>query len=396
MQFIADAHLLDMVRRIGVVVPVVDVVGLPVREVDVDTADDVDELHEGADVRADIVAAVEEIAGLDLFHDEVRTAVAEAVGQPVVLAFVLAGQDGHTGASLKADEFDRVVPGVDGQKDHGVRPGVRVEAGGPFVRTEEQDVDDVRVPEDFALREHRVIVRVLEALQFLFRDGCGLIEETRVRLLDFRFHAVVELDEVQLVEEETADGDRHGDEDETHGQDLFGPVVAAVAALGRRGGLPFRTGDEDALFLLVRFVHRIVLDPVERGVLRPLGHLFLGVFPGLFRFAVRRLARFADGELGTGSFFFRGELRFQRLIRFLSFFDLLREFLLLFLKKCQRVCFSRQYNTPFPGLGDGGRFFRFYRSSFFLFCHSSKNLPFVLWFRPICRSAVSAWWAGCR
>ena len=128
--------------------------------------------------------------------------------------------------------------------------------------------------------------------------------------LHFGLHPVVELDEVQFVEQEPADGDRHGDKDEAHGKDLLRPVIAAVAALRRRDRLTSRARDGDALFLVVRVVVRVVSEPVERGVLRPLGHLFLRVFPGLFRLAVRRLAGLGHRELGRDRLLFFGELCF--------------------------------------------------------------------------------------
>ena len=298
-------HTVHDQHRVGGDLPV-ECGGLLLGQFDVDTADGVDDLHEGVEVEAHIVVHLHAEAGLDRVHGQARAAVAEGVGDPVVFVLVFVQQDRHAGGALDRDELDRILVNVERGEDQAVGAGVGAELGrragavelaevgervgvvdgfGALVGADEQHIEHRIIRKRAALRhEHLpVAVRKAGAVQVLVlacADGADAVDG-----------AVVIVDQVQLAVD-IGDGQPQHDEhqaehaeQDAQRQRQARPVLLFRLLFGLRRGLLFRFVLRFAFRRFRRFFRR---RAVRFGPLRRVR--FAG--RGLFRLAFRLLFGF--------------------------------------------------------------------------------------------------------
>ena len=127
-------------------------------QLDVHAAHGLNALDEGAKVHPHIFVHLDLEALPDFPHHQVGAAVAEGVGQPVILSLILSGQDRHPHTALKADQLYGAVLLVDGQQHTAVAAGIGAESvGGALVGADEQNVDHILVAHDLAVRQNGVL-----------------------------------------------------------------------------------------------------------------------------------------------------------------------------------------------------------------------------------------------
>ena len=124
-------HVVDDQHRVGGHLPV-QRLGFHLSNVDVHAAHGVHDLHKGVEVDTDIVVHLHVEAILDGVHRQLGAAVAEGVGDPVVLVLVAVEQDGHGKATFDRDKADDVVLDVQRDQDQAVGAGVLAELGSGF------------------------------------------------------------------------------------------------------------------------------------------------------------------------------------------------------------------------------------------------------------------------
>ena len=112
----ARVNVVDDQHRVGGDLPVQGL-GLHLGNIKVYAADGVHDLDEGVEIDADVVVHLHVEAVLDGFHCQLCAAVAESVGDPVVLALVPIQQNRHTGAALNGNQFDGIVLDVQGAQN---------------------------------------------------------------------------------------------------------------------------------------------------------------------------------------------------------------------------------------------------------------------------------------
>ena len=112
-------------------------------ERDVNAAEHIDDVLERREIDAHVALDVQIEAGLDFLDHQICSAVTEAVGQPVVLPFILAFENGNAHASLKADELRSAVLEVEAEDHYSVGSGRIREIVCTLVGTEQEDVEDV-------------------------------------------------------------------------------------------------------------------------------------------------------------------------------------------------------------------------------------------------------------
>ena len=125
----------------------VQLVGLRLGQVDVHAADGVDAVLEHVEVHADVALHVQLEALAHRLHREGGAAVAEGVGDPVVVA---AGHR-HADAALDAHQLHGVLLRVQAQHHDRVGAGVVAEGVRPLVGPQQQDVHHVFILVDLAV-----------------------------------------------------------------------------------------------------------------------------------------------------------------------------------------------------------------------------------------------------
>ena len=179
----ARVNVVDDQHRVGGDLPVQGL-GLHLGNIKVYAADGIHDLDEGVEVDADVVVYLHVEAVLDGFHCQFCAAVAESVGDPVVLALIAVQQDRHAGAALDGDQPDDVILDVERDQDHAVGARVVAELGGvlravelvqvgegigvvdglgALVGADEQDVQHVVVRERAALGHCHLAFGVCQA-----------------------------------------------------------------------------------------------------------------------------------------------------------------------------------------------------------------------------------------
>ena len=176
----ARVHVVDNQHRVGRHLPV-QCLGLLLGNVDIHAAHGVHNLDKGVEVDAHIVVNLHIEAVLHRFHRQLGTAVAEGVGNPVILILVAAQQNRHAGAALDGDKADYVVLDVQRDENHTVSAGVVAEFGrvlgavqlvqmgegvgivdglGALIGANQQDVQHVIIREGAALGHFHLVFGV--------------------------------------------------------------------------------------------------------------------------------------------------------------------------------------------------------------------------------------------
>src|SRR5699024_402097 len=88
--------------------------GFLLGQVDVNAAYGIDDLDKGVEVDADIMVHRHIETVFHRLHGQLCAAVAEGVGDPVVLALVSIQQNGNAGAALDGNQLDGVLLNVEG------------------------------------------------------------------------------------------------------------------------------------------------------------------------------------------------------------------------------------------------------------------------------------------
>ena len=125
----AGGHLDVDLHRVGGDLPVQGG-GFLLGQGDVHAAHRVDDLHKGVEVDAHVVVHHHVEAFLHRVHGQLGAAVAEGMGDPVVLALIAIQQDGHAGAALDGHQLDGILGNVQRDQDQAVGAGVVAELGG--------------------------------------------------------------------------------------------------------------------------------------------------------------------------------------------------------------------------------------------------------------------------
>ena len=147
--------------------------------------------------KADVVVYLHVEAVLDGFHCQLCAAVAESVGDPVVLILIAVQQDRHAGAALDRHKADDMILDVHRHEDHTVSTGIITELGrilravelvqvgkgigivdglGALVRADEQDIQHILVGKGAALGHGHIGLGVGQAgaVQILILLGTDL------------------------------------------------------------------------------------------------------------------------------------------------------------------------------------------------------------------------------
>ena len=247
----ARVHVVDDEHRVGGHFPVQGL-GFHLSDVDVHAAHGVHDLHEGVEVDADIVVHLHVEAILHGVHGQLGTAVAEGVGDPVILALVAVQQDGHAEAALDGDQADGVVLDVQRDQNQAVGAGVLTELGGvlgavqlvqvgegvgivdglgALVGADEQDVQHIVVGKGAALGHGHLVVAMyqtgpVQVLILVRINGAHRVNA-----------AVVVVQQVQLaVDVQRCQPGQRRQHDDNDQQDLAPEGQLLFGGRGGRGG----------------------------------------------------------------------------------------------------------------------------------------------------------------
>ena len=245
--------MVDDQHRVGGHLPVQGL-GLHLGDVDIDTAHGVDDLNKGVEVDPDKVVHLNVVAFLDRFHRQLGAAVAEGVGDPVVLILIAVQQDRHAGAALDRHKADDMILDVHRHEDHTVSTGIITELSrilravelvqvgkgigvidglGALVRADEQDIQHILIGKGAALGHGHIGLGVGQAgaVQILILLGTDL-----AHLADA---AVIVAQQVKLAVDiqERRHRQQHHDAQRDHGRAaaLGQPAPAALLRPGFLG-----------------------------------------------------------------------------------------------------------------------------------------------------------------
>ena len=231
-------HLVDDEHGVGGHFPV-EGLGFQVGDLDVHAAHGVHDLHKGVEIHADIVVHLHVEAVLHGVHRQLGPAVAESMGDPVILALIPVQQDRHAGAALDGDQFDGVLPDVQRDQDQRVGPGIGAELGsilgavqlvevgegvgvvdclGALVGTDQQDVEHVLIGKGAALGHLHLPVVMYQA------GGVQVLVFAGVNGPDLADAAVAVAQQVQLAVHIQRRHPRQRQQDRRQGQQDLAPA----------------------------------------------------------------------------------------------------------------------------------------------------------------------------